>query len=31
MNNIAILPEYFKYFLQRQNIKHDVMKKINID
>jgi hypothetical protein len=31
MNNIAILPEYFKYFLQRQNIKHDVMQKIKID
>ena len=24
MNNLAILPEYIKNFLQKQNIKHDL-------
>lgn len=31
MNNIAILPEYFKYLLQKQNIKHNVIKRLNTD
>jgi len=26
MNNVAILPEYLKYFLQKQNIKHNILK-----
>tara|TARA_A100001011_G_C14294719_1_gene837920 strand:- start:220 stop:1095 length:876 start_codon:yes stop_codon:yes gene_type:complete len=28
MNNLAILPHYIKYFLQKQNIKHNVIKNI---
>jgi len=30
MNNLAILPEYIKYFLQKQNIKHNILDKIQI-
>lgn len=25
MNNITLLPDYFKYFLQKQNIKHVII------
>jgi hypothetical protein len=28
MNNVAILPHYIKYFLQKQNIKHNIIKNI---
>ena len=25
MNNITLIPDYFKYFLQKQNIKHVII------
>ena len=28
MNNLAVLPDYIKYFLQKQNIKHNIIKNI---
>ena len=31
MNNIAIIPYYIKYFLQKQNIKHNIIKNIKRD
>lgn len=29
MNNVTILPEFLKYHLQRQNIKHELFKKVS--
>lgn len=31
MNNVAIIPHYIKHFLQKQNIKHNIIKNIKID
>ena len=29
MNNLALAPHYFKYFLQKQNIKHNMIQQIS--
>lgn len=31
MNNVAIIPHYIKHFLQKQNIKHNIIKNIKIN
>jgi hypothetical protein len=31
MNNLAVFPHYFKYFLQKQNIKHNIIKNIKLE
>ena len=31
MNNLALAPHYFKYFLQKQNIKHNTIQIAKIE